>query len=173
MTGVTWTCNQLAERDRFAEAVVYARSIISDPAQKTAYKARLEPGKRVFNAAIAEYMRKPAPSAEPTMWIADASGARPYISRQLSTVSSLNKRKRKTLRPRSINTSVVLGSVKRALERRIAEQEAYKTMSEYTIHNRNNRNKSSCICRQSPKKPLSVKKKGSHGFITSEPHKCG
>ena len=56
MSKVRYNENQKTEQRRFADAVAYARSIISDLEKKAQYKARLPKGKKVFNAAIADYM---------------------------------------------------------------------------------------------------------------------
>ncbi|WP_207422989.1 hypothetical protein [Desertivirga brevis] len=57
MSRVVYSEKQKAEQKRFAEAVAYAKSIIRDPQRKAAYQAKLPRGKKVFNAAIADYMR--------------------------------------------------------------------------------------------------------------------
>ena len=57
MSKVKYNDNQQAEQKRFADAVAYAQTIINDPQKKAQYKARLPKGKRVFNAAIAEFMK--------------------------------------------------------------------------------------------------------------------
>lgn len=45
---------QLEYKDRFADAVQYARSIIADPVKKAKYKVRN--GKSVYHSAIKDYM---------------------------------------------------------------------------------------------------------------------
>jgi hypothetical protein len=57
MSRVVYSQKQKAEQKRFAEAVAYAKSIIRDPRKKAAYQAKVPRGKKVFNAAIADYMR--------------------------------------------------------------------------------------------------------------------
>jgi hypothetical protein len=57
MSRVVYSQKQKAEQKRFAEAVAYAKSIIRDRQKKAAYQAKLPRGKKVFNAAIADYMR--------------------------------------------------------------------------------------------------------------------
>ena len=42
----------------FAEAVAYAKSVISDPKKKAAWQKKLPPGKLVYHAAIQEYLKK-------------------------------------------------------------------------------------------------------------------
>ena len=58
MSKVEFTENQKAEQSLFADAIDYARSIISDPEKKAAFKATLEPGRRVYNAAISAYLKE-------------------------------------------------------------------------------------------------------------------
>jgi hypothetical protein len=53
---VIYSENQKAYQSRFAEAVAYARSIISDPVKKAEYTKCLPKGKRLFNAAVQEYL---------------------------------------------------------------------------------------------------------------------
>ncbi|WP_207427981.1 hypothetical protein [Pedobacter sp. SYSU D00535] len=66
MSKVVYTEKQKAEQKRFADAVAYARAIISNPEKKAAYQARLPKGRKVFNAAIADYMKgKTALEQEP------------------------------------------------------------------------------------------------------------
>lgn len=55
-TGVVYTENQQAFQNRFAEAVAWARSIIRDPVKKAEYSKLLPKGKRLYNAAIQEYL---------------------------------------------------------------------------------------------------------------------
>ena len=58
MSKVEFTDGQKAEQSLFAEAIAYARSIVNDPEKKTAFKATLEPGRRVYNAAISAYLKE-------------------------------------------------------------------------------------------------------------------
>ncbi|MBC7757434.1 MAG: hypothetical protein H7069_01150 [Phormidesmis sp. FL-bin-119] len=58
MSKVEFTDGQKAEQNLFADAIAYARSIINDPEKKAAFKATLEPGRRVYNAAIAAYLKE-------------------------------------------------------------------------------------------------------------------
>lgn len=58
MSNVEFTENQKAEQGLFADAIAYARSIISDPEKKAAFKQELEPGRRVYNAAISAYLKE-------------------------------------------------------------------------------------------------------------------
>ncbi len=55
---VQYTDNQKAEQSLFAEAILFAKSIIHDPIKKAEFKAHLEPGQRVYNAAISFYLKK-------------------------------------------------------------------------------------------------------------------
>ncbi|WP_207423097.1 hypothetical protein [Desertivirga brevis] len=56
MSRVCFNENQKAKQRLFADAVIYARSIVNDPVKKARYKAILPARKRVFNAAIADFM---------------------------------------------------------------------------------------------------------------------
>ncbi len=58
MTKVKFNDNQKAEQSLFGEAVLYAHSIIKDPEKKAAFKATLEPGRKVFNAAISAFLKE-------------------------------------------------------------------------------------------------------------------
>ena len=58
MSNVVFTDSQKSEQGLFADAIAYARSIISDPVKKAAFKATLEPGRRVYNAAISAYLKE-------------------------------------------------------------------------------------------------------------------
>ena len=58
MSNVEFTENQKAEQSVFADAIAYARSIIHDPEKKAAFKATLEPGRRVYNAAISAFLKE-------------------------------------------------------------------------------------------------------------------
>lgn len=58
VSNVEFTDIQKAEQSLFADAIAYAKSIINEPEKKAAFKATLEPGKRVYNAAISEYLKE-------------------------------------------------------------------------------------------------------------------
>ena len=58
MSKVKFTESQKAEQGLFADAIAYARSITSDPEKKAAFQASLEPGRRVYNAAISAYLKE-------------------------------------------------------------------------------------------------------------------
>ena len=58
MSGVKYNERQKQEQSRFAEAVAYARSIIHDPAKKAEYQKKLPKGKRVYNAALQEFLKR-------------------------------------------------------------------------------------------------------------------
>lgn len=60
-TEVVYTKVQEAEQSRFAEAVAWARSIIRDPVKKAEYSKLLPKGKRLYNAAIQEYLNPQEP----------------------------------------------------------------------------------------------------------------
>ncbi|MBS1656184.1 MAG: hypothetical protein JSU05_15130 [Bacteroidetes bacterium] len=47
---------QKQKRNRFANAVAYAQSILRDPARKAAYARKLKKGERVYTAAIKEWL---------------------------------------------------------------------------------------------------------------------
>ncbi len=49
---------QKSKRNRFKEAVAYAKTIMADPLKKSAYQANLPTGKTAYHAAIAEYLEK-------------------------------------------------------------------------------------------------------------------
>lgn len=56
MSRVKPSPRQLLAKGRFAKAVAFAQNIINDPKKKAAYKVKK--GQSVFNAAIAEYMKR-------------------------------------------------------------------------------------------------------------------
>lgn len=58
MSGIKPSKLQLLKRKNFANAIAYARSIVRDPVKKAIYAKRLSKGKRVYNAAISEYLSK-------------------------------------------------------------------------------------------------------------------
>ncbi len=58
MKNIEPTTIQKKQRSKFAEAVAYAKAINGDPIQKAAYLKKLPRGVRVFNFAMAEYMKK-------------------------------------------------------------------------------------------------------------------
>lgn len=58
MSKVKYNDNQKREQNRFAEAVAYARSIINDPVRKADYQKTLPKGKRVYNAALQEFLKR-------------------------------------------------------------------------------------------------------------------
>ena len=58
MSKVKRTRKQKAEQGLFAKAVEYARAISNDPKLKAEYAKQLKNGKRVYNAAIQEYLAK-------------------------------------------------------------------------------------------------------------------
>lgn len=58
MSGIKPTKKQKVKRSRFKEAVAYAQSIVHDPEKKAAYKKTLGRGKRVFQSAIKEYLKR-------------------------------------------------------------------------------------------------------------------
>ena len=48
---------QLEKRNKFREAIAYAKIILQDPAVKAVYLKRAKPGQTAHNVAIREYMR--------------------------------------------------------------------------------------------------------------------
>lgn len=58
MSKVIFSDDQKTEQSLFARAVLYAHSIIRDPVKKAAFKATIKPGRKVFNAAISEYIKE-------------------------------------------------------------------------------------------------------------------
>lgn len=48
----------LIYRKRFTEAVKYTRSILANPELKASYEAKLEPGQRVCDYAMREYLQQ-------------------------------------------------------------------------------------------------------------------
>lgn len=129
MSNVAWSAAQLHERSRFQEAVAYAKAIINDPEQKAALQARLGRRKRVFNAAISEYMRKPVPAKngyDRGTWIADANGIRPFTARPsaLPEVRAAEKHSGRGL----VKFRLIPRSAKRPFERRMTEPEPNQTL---------------------------------------------
>lgn len=49
---------QKQKRQKFANAIAFAQSIIYDPVKKAAYAKKLKKGQRVYNAAIREWLAK-------------------------------------------------------------------------------------------------------------------
>jgi hypothetical protein len=49
---------QKSKRNRFKEAVAYAKAMMADQVKKSAYQANLPPGKTAYHAAIAHYLEK-------------------------------------------------------------------------------------------------------------------
>ncbi|MFD2162096.1 hypothetical protein ACFSJU_06805 [Paradesertivirga mongoliensis] len=58
MSGVKYNDLQKQKQRSFAEAVAYARSIISDPVKKAEYQKKLPKGKRVYTAALQEFLKR-------------------------------------------------------------------------------------------------------------------
>ena len=42
--------------NRFKDAIIYAKAILADKVLKAKYEAKLQPGQRVYNYAISEYL---------------------------------------------------------------------------------------------------------------------
>ncbi|MEP7238651.1 MAG: hypothetical protein ABI685_12320 [Ferruginibacter sp.] len=49
---------QKIKQNSFADAVIYAQSILRNPVKKAAYAKKLPKGKTVYHAAIQEYLAK-------------------------------------------------------------------------------------------------------------------
>ncbi len=58
MENIVPSAVQKVQRSKFAEAVAYAKAINDDPIQKAAYLKKIPKGKKVFNFAMAEYMKR-------------------------------------------------------------------------------------------------------------------
>jgi hypothetical protein len=50
---------QLSVRERFQQAAIYGRSVISDPQLKAEYKAAVKPGQSAYNVAVADFFYAP------------------------------------------------------------------------------------------------------------------
>lgn len=61
MSHVVHTEKQKKAQCHFAEAVAYAQAIIADPVQKAAYQKNLPKGKKVYHAALKEYLNGTMP----------------------------------------------------------------------------------------------------------------
>ncbi len=59
ITNLPATAAQQTIRVSFSDAVAFAKSILTDPALKLAYKAKAKPGQSAFNAAIADFLNHP------------------------------------------------------------------------------------------------------------------
>lgn len=57
MSNIRPTRKQKAKRSRFKDAVAYAQTIVNDPVKKAAYQKNLRRGKKVYQSAIAEYLK--------------------------------------------------------------------------------------------------------------------
>lgn len=59
MSKVKWSPAQQANRQRFREAVTYAKEALADPQVRAEYEATAaKQGKRAFEIAISEYLQK-------------------------------------------------------------------------------------------------------------------
>ena len=58
MSGVKPSREQKQRRNRFKEAVAYAKGILNDPKKHAAYKKSLKKGETVYHKAIKEYLKK-------------------------------------------------------------------------------------------------------------------
>lgn len=53
------TVDQIAVRERFAEAAFYAKTAIQDPITKGEYQAKAKVGQSAYNVAFADYLKAP------------------------------------------------------------------------------------------------------------------
>ncbi len=59
MSKVKWSPAQAAHRQRFREAVAYAKQRLADPQVRTTYEEfAVKQGKRAFEIAVSEYFQK-------------------------------------------------------------------------------------------------------------------
>ncbi len=58
MENIVPSAVQKVQRSKFAESVAYSKAINYDSIQKAAYLKKIPRGKKVFNFAMAEYMKK-------------------------------------------------------------------------------------------------------------------
>lgn len=63
MTAITASAEQQGCRNRFKNAVAYARDIMGDPAKKAALQQRVPPGNSLYHAAIKEYIKSGTPGS--------------------------------------------------------------------------------------------------------------
>jgi hypothetical protein len=50
---------QQSVRERFQQAAIYGRSVVSDPQLKAEYKAAAKPGQSAYNVAVADFFHAP------------------------------------------------------------------------------------------------------------------
>ena len=50
---------QLENQEKFQRAVIYGKAQMSDPARKTAYRAKAGPGESAYNVSVADYFNAP------------------------------------------------------------------------------------------------------------------
>ena len=59
MSGVKWSLAQAANRKRFSQAVIYARTAMDDPQLRVEYEeAAAKTGKRAFEMAVSDFIQK-------------------------------------------------------------------------------------------------------------------
>jgi len=59
MSKVKWSPAQAAHRQRFREAVAYAKQVLADPQVRATYEEiAAKQGKRAFEVAVSEYFQK-------------------------------------------------------------------------------------------------------------------
>ncbi|MEK6794514.1 MAG: hypothetical protein AABZ39_07040 [Spirochaetota bacterium] len=59
MSKVKWTKDQQAARERFRQAVAYAREVMRDPKKRSEFEKKAKKtGRTVYHLAITEYFRK-------------------------------------------------------------------------------------------------------------------
>ena len=58
MSNVKWSQSQQEHRQRFKQAVVYAKSAMAEPTVRASYeKAAVKAGKRPFDLAVSDYFK--------------------------------------------------------------------------------------------------------------------
>lgn len=58
-TGIPPSAMQVEIQELFAEAVLYAKSVIADESKKAIYKAKTKPGQSAYNLALSDFCRAP------------------------------------------------------------------------------------------------------------------
>lgn len=77
MSKVIFSIRQLESQKRFREAVIFAKAVCADPAQKTKYEAMTKPGQKLYHAVLSFILTQaqPAPEVEEScVWVVKASG---------------------------------------------------------------------------------------------------
>lgn len=53
------SADQIVVREKFQRAILYGKPVVADPLMKKEYENRAEPGKSVFNVAVADFFQAP------------------------------------------------------------------------------------------------------------------